>query len=208
MGQPAGAAAPRVAAMGINHLAFATKDMAATHRFYTESMGFELVKTEIVPKEAGGFARHAFYSTGSDDDQLLAFWDLASDEGAGTEFETAVNTGLGLEPLTNHTAYQARDVDDLIAKKQRWLDNGHTVLEIDHGWVHSIYTEDPDGNAVEFAVVTRAFSPEERAGAEALLFAATPTPTEDAPSAWLHSPGEDEPIVLMEGNAPSPAGAG
>ncbi|MEM7141293.1 MAG: VOC family protein [Actinomycetota bacterium] len=193
--------------MGINHLAFATKDMAATHRFYTESMGFELVKVEVVPKPAGGFARHAFYSTGSDDDQLVAFWDLEHDEGAGTDFETEINPQLGLEPLTNHTAYQASDVDDLIAKRQRWLDNGHRVLEIDHGWVHSIYTSDPDGNAVEFAVVTRPFSVEERAEAEALLFADEPPPTPDVPSAWLHKPDGSEPTQLSQGNAPAPAGA-
>ena len=183
--------------MGINHLAFAVKDMAATHAFYTESMGFELVKTEIVPKEAGGFARHAFYSTGSDEDQLIAFWDLANDGGAPAELKTDICRDLGLEPLTNHIAFQADDVDDLMAKKQHWLDQGHTVLEIDHGWVHSIYTEDPDKIAVEFAVVTRAFSDADRAEAEALLFAESPEPAGDAPKAWLHQPGEAEPMVLM-----------
>ena len=37
--------------MGVSHIAIAVKDIHATHRFYTEAMGFELVKTEIVPKE-------------------------------------------------------------------------------------------------------------------------------------------------------------
>lgn len=183
--------------MGINHLAFAVKDMAATHAFYTESMGFELVKTEIVPKETGGFARHAFYSTGSDEDQLIAFWDLANDVGAGTDFKTDISRDLGLEPLTNHIAFQADDVDDLMAKKQHWLDHGHTVLEIDHGWVHSIYTEDPDKIAVEFAVVTRPFTDEDRTEAAALLFAEAPTPSTEKILATLHQPGVEEPMVLM-----------
>ena len=30
--------------MGFHHVALATHDTAATHRFYTEVMGFELVK--------------------------------------------------------------------------------------------------------------------------------------------------------------------
>ena len=58
--------------MGVNHIAIAIKDMKATHRFYTEAMGFRLVKVEVVPQQ-GGFARHAFYSTGSESDQLIAF---------------------------------------------------------------------------------------------------------------------------------------
>ena len=41
------------------------------------------MKVEVVPQR-GGFARHAFYSTGSAHDQLIAFWDLAN---AGIEGE-------------------------------------------------------------------------------------------------------------------------
>ena len=44
---------------------------------------------------------------------------------------------------------------------------GHDVLEIDHGWIHSIYTEDPDGNPVEFAVLTQPFT--EADAAEAVI---------------------------------------
>ena len=74
--------------MGFHHLALATRDLKATHEFYTGAMGFELVKTEIVPKE-DGFARHVFYSTGSDTDQLMAFWDLSNDPGASDFSSTA-----------------------------------------------------------------------------------------------------------------------
>ncbi|MFT5202247.1 MAG: catechol 2,3-dioxygenase-like lactoylglutathione lyase family enzyme [Candidatus Aldehydirespiratoraceae bacterium] len=183
--------------MGINHLAIAVKDMAATHRFYTDSMGFELVKTEIVPKD-DGFARHAFYSTGDNDGQLIAFWDLASDKGAG-EFSTDICRDLGLDPLTNHIAFQADDLDDIAEKKQRWLDGGLAVLEIDHGWIHSIYTEDPDGIAVEFAVMTRPFSETDRAEAEALLFAIAPEPSPEVPYIVLHQP-DQEPTVLSGEN--------
>jgi catechol 2,3-dioxygenase-like lactoylglutathione lyase family enzyme len=33
--------------MGFHHLAIATKDVKATHGFYTGAMGFELVKVEV-----------------------------------------------------------------------------------------------------------------------------------------------------------------
>jgi len=41
----------------------ATRDVEATHRFYTEAMGFELMKVEV-GKTDGGWAKHLFYSTG------------------------------------------------------------------------------------------------------------------------------------------------
>ena len=159
--------------MGVNHIAIAVKDIAATHRFYTRAMGFSLVKTEVVPQR-GGFARHAFYSTGSELDQLIAFWDLSNVPLPG-ELRTDICRDLGLDPLTNHLAFSADDVDDLMRRKDRWLEQGHDVLEIDHGWVHSIYTEDPDGIAVEFAVVTQPFTEADAREAEELLFAKNPS---------------------------------
>ncbi len=35
--------------MAFHHVAITTKDLDATHRFYTEAMGFELVKVEAQP---------------------------------------------------------------------------------------------------------------------------------------------------------------
>ena len=87
----------------------------------------------------------------------MAFWDLSNDPTAG-DFSTDICRDLGLEVLTNHLAFSAVDLDDLAVRKQRWLDQGLTVLEIDHGWIASIYTEDPDGIAVEFATLTRPFT--------------------------------------------------
>jgi catechol 2,3-dioxygenase-like lactoylglutathione lyase family enzyme len=172
--------------MGVSHIAIAVKDIQATHRFYTEAMGFELVKTEIVPKE-DGFARHVFYSTGSDTDQLMAFWDLSNDPGA-SDFSTDICRDLGLAPLTNHLAFSAEDLDELAARKQRWLDLGLTVLEIDHGWIASIYTEDPDGIAVEFATLTEPFTPAGAAEALDLLNADDPPRSQRDPIIEFHVP--------------------
>lgn len=172
--------------MGVSHIALAVKDIHATHRFYTEAMGFELVKTEIVPKE-GGFARHVFYSTGSDTDQLMAFWDLSNVRGAG-EFSTDICRDLGLDVLTNHLAFTAADLDDLERHKQRWLAHGLTVLEIDHGWIVSIYTEDPDGIAVEFATITRPLTDVDAAAAVELLHDDNPPVSDHEPEIRFHVP--------------------
>jgi catechol 2,3-dioxygenase-like lactoylglutathione lyase family enzyme len=170
--------------MGVHHIAIAVKDMEATHRFYTEAMGFELVKVEVVPQR-GGFARHAFYSTGSACDQLIAFWDLANVP-LPREWKTDICRGLGLDPLTNHLAFSASDVDDLARRRERWLALGHDVLEIDHGWIRSIYTEDPDGIAVEFAVITKPLAEQDAAEALGLLRAANPPASPEPKRIQLH----------------------
>ena len=170
--------------MGVSHIALVVRDMEATHRFYTEAMGFELVKVEINPQK-GGFARHACYSTGSDRDQMIAFWDLSGVPGS-EDLRTDICRDLGLDPMTNHLAFQADDLADIERRKQRWLDYGCDVLEIDHGWIHSIYTEDPDRIAVEFAVLTRSLTQEDARQALELLRAESPPLSGTKPRVTLH----------------------
>ena len=161
--------------MGFHHLALAVKDIEKTHRFYTEAMGFTLAKVEVVPKE-GGVARHVFYSTGAARDQLFAVWDFSGVRMEG-ELNTDISRGLGLGLGVNHVAFTANSLEDLKQRRERWLATGHDVTEIDHGWVHSIYTLDPDGIMVEFAVLTRDFTDEDAAEALALLRAKSPAPS-------------------------------
>ena len=172
--------------MGVSHIALAVKDIEATHRFYTEAMGFDLVKVEIIPQK-GGFARHVFYSTGSNVDQLIAFWDLSSVPGC-ENIRTDISRDLGLDALTNHIAFQADDLDDIERRKQRWLRCGKEVIEIDHGWIHSVYTEDPDGIMVEFAVVTRPFTETDATEALELLRGDSPPLSSDEPHVSFHKP--------------------
>ena len=75
-----------------HHTAFATRDPAATHAFYTQAMGFELVKVEVAPTPKGGWAKHFFYDTGGG--ELMAFWDLHDDTIPDT-WSPAISTGLG-----------------------------------------------------------------------------------------------------------------
>jgi catechol 2,3-dioxygenase-like lactoylglutathione lyase family enzyme len=155
--------------MGMHHMAFATRDVRATHRFYSGAMGFELVKVEVTPMgEGGGFAKHLFYSTGSERDQLLAFWDLEGAKLPG-EWSADISRGLGLPRGLNHLAFSAESLDDIAKRRERWLAHGHDVMEIDHGWCTSIYTEDPNGIVVEFCVLTKAFTQQDRETALRLL---------------------------------------
>ena len=91
--------------MAFHHLALATTDLAETHRFYTEAMGFELVMVEGAPTEVeGGWLRHVLYDTG--DGTLLAFAELHDDR--CRDFDPAISRGLGLPSWVNHIAFAVR----------------------------------------------------------------------------------------------------
>ncbi len=145
--------------MAFHHVAVATHDLEATHRFYTEACGFELVKVDVIPLLEDGWARHCFYDTGNG--ELFAVWDLHSDQ-LGDTWSSAISTGLGLPNFVNHIAFGASDLDDIDRRRDRWLDNGHDVVKIDHGWCTSIYTDDPAGIMVEFCTMTRSLSSDDR----------------------------------------------
>ena len=72
---PTGTTAGRPpASQGFHHVAYACRDIEATHHFYEDLMGFELVHTEVETFEAGGYFRHTFYDLG--DGNSLAIIDL------------------------------------------------------------------------------------------------------------------------------------
>jgi catechol 2,3-dioxygenase-like lactoylglutathione lyase family enzyme len=156
--------------MGFHHVAIATRDLDATHRFYTDAMGFELRKVDAMRFLEHGWARHLFYDTGNG--EMLAIWDL-HDESLG-DYDPAISTGLGLPNFVNHIAFDGADLDDLEAKKDRWLAHGHDVVRIDHGWCTSIYANDPNGIMVEFCTTTRVLDADDAREAQQILAAAKP----------------------------------
>jgi catechol 2,3-dioxygenase-like lactoylglutathione lyase family enzyme len=162
--------------MGFHHTAFATRDLQATHRFYSQAMGFQLVKTIVAPTDSGGWAKHVFYEISKD--AYIAFWDLHDDQ-IGNQWSGAISTGMGLPIWVNHLAFRAGDLPDLEGRKQRWLDHGIDVMEIDHDWCRSVYAVDPNGILVEFCVTTREMTDADREEAQRLL--ADPKPALQTP---------------------------
>jgi catechol 2,3-dioxygenase-like lactoylglutathione lyase family enzyme len=163
--------------MSFHHVAIASRDIEATHRFYTDAMGFELVKAVVAPTEQpGGWAKHLFYDTG---DGYIAFWDL-HDEAIGA-FDPAISTGLGLPAFVNHLAFRAVDREDLERRRDQWLGHGHDVVELDHDFCVSIYATDPNGILVEWCCDSRPLTAEERARALEILN--DPAPPQDEPPA-------------------------
>ena len=154
--------------MAYHHLALATGDMKATHAFYEGVMGFELVKVEVAPVPSGGWGKHFFYRMDSDDTRFIAFWEL-HETARQDKHVYSLNKAGNLPDGTNHFSFSVDTVDALNERRAQWNAAGYDVLEIDHNWCHSVYTNDPDGNFVEFCLTTGAFTAEDRHCALAAL---------------------------------------
>lgn len=141
---------------GIHHVAYACRDLEATNRFYEELMGFPLVHTEL-NRVGDGYFRHVFYDTG--EGGMLAFFDV---HGVGEKegWSSQISTGNGLPIWVNHIAFAA-DEETMEAARARFTAAGiEPLMEVDHGWCHSLYYRDPNGIMVEFCRDTPGFEPD------------------------------------------------
>ena len=172
--------------MGYHHLALACRDIQAIHDFYEGIMEFELVKVEVGPVPEGGWAKHFFYRM-ENDSSFIAFWELHDVPGT-EQLETNISKAAGLPDQFNHVSFDVADINELQRRKQRWLDAGLEVLEIDHNWCHSIYTKDPNDVLVEFCVTTGSFTVEDRERALAALTESEPNFSTPPASIEFHSP--------------------
>jgi catechol 2,3-dioxygenase-like lactoylglutathione lyase family enzyme len=160
--------------MAFHHVALATSRMDDTHRFYTEAMGFELSKVVVGPTPEGGWAKHAFYRTddATGGEGFIAFWDLHGDYPA---VDGAMSGAVGLPDWVNHLAFHAVDETHYEACLKRWLDLGLDVVEVDHEFCKSIYTNDPNGTMVEWCMDTRPLDESDRARAQEAISQAEPS---------------------------------
>jgi catechol-2,3-dioxygenase len=121
---------------------------------------------------------------------MLAIWDL-HDDSLG-DFDASISRGLGLPVWTNHLAFDAGDLDGLAVLRQRWLDAGYDVAEIDHGWCTSIYVTDPNGIMVEFCATTRTFTDADREEAGRMLAATEQPPLLPEPPTTIYEAATEE----------------
>jgi catechol 2,3-dioxygenase-like lactoylglutathione lyase family enzyme len=158
--------------MPLHHVAYATRDVEATTRFYEDLMGFPLVHTELQAHGDSAWVRHVFYDIGPDSDgnhESIAFFQF---EGVGEQagWRTDVSDGVGLPVWVNHCAFRATAEQQEAVRARMDAAGIAPLMELDHDWCHSLYYVDPNGIMVELCRDTPGFVANP-AGAHALLTA-------------------------------------
>jgi len=149
-----------VSSLGFSHVGLVTRDMDATVAFYTEVLGFEAVRCDVLKVAEGGQIRHVFLDAGNG--QLIAFMEGQGVETIPDDYDAGINKGLGLPSGMVHFAFEAGGVPELEAKRAELLGKGVRVTKVvDHEWCRSIYFKDPNGIDLEFCCLTRALRPDD-----------------------------------------------
>jgi catechol 2,3-dioxygenase-like lactoylglutathione lyase family enzyme len=177
--------------MSFHHVGITTKDLCATHRFYSDAVGFLLANVDVLDNPVGGWMRHAMYDTG--DGSLLAVIEF-NDDSMG-EYRTDLSTGLGLPSFANHIAFGSPDLDDLEKRRLRVLDHGHGCVVMDHDYTISLYVDDPNGIVIEFSAWVRPMLTEEnRRRAQDLIHAEAPAVNIGEPTMEFFDPTQPRQI--------------
>ncbi len=127
---------------GINHLAMATGDMDRTVLFWRDLLGMRLVAGLGRP----GY-RHYFFQISEND--MIAFF-----EWEGVEPIEEVDHGHPRQGpfVFDHVSFGLEKEEDLWKLKDKLAAAGFWVSEIiDHGFIHSLYSFDPNGIPIEFS---------------------------------------------------------
>ena len=146
--------------MPLHHVAYATRDIQATTRFYEELMGFPLVHTEMTV-HGESWMRHIFFDIGPDADgehECIAFFEFEK-VGEKPDWTSDVSDGVGLPVWVNHCAFRATAERQAEVKERMTAAGIEPLMDVDHGWCHSLYYVDPNGIMVELCRDTPGFTP-------------------------------------------------
>jgi catechol 2,3-dioxygenase-like lactoylglutathione lyase family enzyme len=131
---------------GINHLAMATRDLDTTIRFWRDLLGMRLVAGLGRPG-----MRHYFFEISQHD--MIAFFEWPDVEKAREKDHGAPVKG----PFVfDHVSFEVENEEDLWTLKDKLEAADFWVSEvINHGFIHSIYSFDPNNIPIEFSAPVR-----------------------------------------------------
>ncbi len=127
---------------GINHLALVTDDMDATVRFWHGVLGAEIIATVGAP----GF-KHYFFRVGSG--QTVAFFEYLDAHLETFAKPAGIPYPAGASQF-DHLSLNLPDEAALESLQRRLKEHDCEVTDVvDHGFIRSIYFNDPTGIALE-----------------------------------------------------------
>lgn len=159
------------AVTGINHLALVCRDMERTVDFYSNVLGFPLIKTLDLPMNLG---QHFFFDIGNGD-SLAFFWFPDAPEAAPGVAAPKPGKGISAHGSMNHVAFDVSP-ERIEEYREKLASKGIAVTEVvnhddtprqtsaevnETTFVRSIYFRDPDGIQLEFAAWARDLRPED-----------------------------------------------
>jgi len=172
---------------GVNHIAMATGDLDTTIRFWRDLLGLRLIAGLGQP----GY-RHYFFEIS--ETCAIAFFEWPSIKPVPEKEHGRMVAGPF---IFDHVSFGMETEDELWALKDRIDAAGFWVSEvIDHGFIHSIYSFDPNGIPIEFSCNVKEFD------VRKTPVMADPEPSEtaregDAPNAGIW-PTVQRPTPLQE----------
>jgi len=127
---------------GINHLAMVTADMDATIRFWRDLLGLPMTAGL-----GGAQYRHYFFAISQTD--MIAFFEWPEAEAVPEKDHGMPVSG----PVAfDHVSFGVASDEDLWELKARLEAAGFWASElVDHGFIHSLYSFDPNNIAIEFS---------------------------------------------------------
>jgi catechol 2,3-dioxygenase-like lactoylglutathione lyase family enzyme len=160
------------AVTGINHLALVCSDMERTVDFYTNVLGFPLIKTIELPFNMG---QHFFFDIGNGDSLAFFWFPNSPDAVPGVSSPGAMPMQGDIVTAVasmNHVAFNVPPEkmeeyrDKLRSRGVRTteiLNHDNSPMQVSREWtddvfVRSLYFQDPDGILLEFAAWTKAFT--------------------------------------------------
>lgn len=136
-------ATPPVRPSAVSHLVFNVRDLEASHRFYTDVLGFELVG-EMFPTPNHNIHMR-FYGCDDGYHHRLALAQTVEECPPARPWRMS-NTFVGV----NHLAVAYGDRGTWLRQLAHVRSLGvEVVTRLNHGMTHSAYVQDPDGNGIE-----------------------------------------------------------
>ena len=100
---------------GFSHIGLSTLDLDKTRDFYENTLGFRVVRCDIIKIKEGGHIRHMFIDVGRD--QMMAFMEPNNVDAIPTDYDPGINDGLGVPGPFYHYAFEAGSLQALEAKR-------------------------------------------------------------------------------------------